>query len=141
MRTYPKFLYVSLLLILVGAVSLNISQAGGAMANTVTVTEKDNNKTVELNKGNLLAVVLEFSPGTGYSWQIAENDPKLLDPQGEPAISGGSEQKSMPGSSEQATFLFKALKSGTTVIVLHHKRIWEKGKEPLKVFSVTVKIK
>ena len=141
MRTYPKFLYVSLLLILVGAGSLSISQAGGAMATTVTVTEKDNNSAVELKKGDILAVVLEFSPGTGYSWQIAKNDPKLLDPQGEPAISGGAEQKSMPGSSEQATFLFKALKNGTTVIALHHKRIWEKEKEPLKVFSITVKIK
>lgn len=141
MRTYPKFLYVSLLLLLVGAGSLTISQACGAMATTVTVTEKDNNKTVELNKGDFLAVVLEFSPGTGYSWQIAKNDANLLDPQGEPAIAGGAEQKSMPGSSEQATFLFKALKNGTTVIALHHKRIWEKEKEPLKVFSITVKVK
>ena len=141
MRTYSKFLYISLLWILVGACSLNISQAGGAMVTTVTVTEKDNNSTVELKKGDILAVVLEFSPGTGYSWQIAKNDANLLDPQGEPAISGGTEQKSMPGSGEQATFLFRALKSGTTVIALHHKRIWEKEKEPLKVFSITVKIK
>ncbi len=141
MRTYRKFLYIPLLLILVGAGSLNVSQAGGAMATTVTVTEKDNNKTVELNKGDFLAVVLEFSPGTGYSWQIAENDVNLLDPQGEPAISGGTEQKSMPGSGEQATFLFRALKNGTAVMAFHHKRIWEKEKEPLKVFSITVKIK
>jgi predicted secreted protein len=140
MRTYLKFLYVSLLLILVGAFALNNSQASADMR-TVTVTEKDNNSTVELNRGDLLEVILEFSPGTGYSWQIAKNDANLLEPQGEPTISGGTEQKNMPGAAEQATFRFRALKSGTTVIALQHKRPWEKEKEPHKVFSITVNIK
>ena len=56
---------------------------------TVTVTEKDNNSKVELNKGDTLAVIFDFSPGTGYSWQIAKNDVNVLEPEGEPVISGG----------------------------------------------------
>ena len=140
MRIYQKFMYVSLLLLLVGGFFLNNSQASGAIP-AVTVTEKDNNGTVEIKKGDLLAVVLKFSPGTGYSWQVAKNDPKLMEPQGEPVISRGTGQESMPGVSEQATFLFKAVNSGTAVIEFHHNRLWEKEKEPLSVFSITVKIK
>ena len=144
MRTYLRFLYVSLVFVLVMAFPLKNAQGSGKVEGgmpNMTVTEKDNNSTVELSKGDVLAVMLEFSPGTGYSWQIVKNDANLLEPQGEPAISAGTEQRNMPGAAEQATFRFRALKSGTTVIALHHKRPWEKEKEPLKVFSITVKIK
>ncbi len=142
MRTYEHFLYLSL--VLAGAFAPNNGLASDkvtAPMRTVTVTEKDNNSAVELNKGDTLAVILDFSPGTGYSWQIAKNDANVLEPEGKPVLSGGTEQKNMPGGGEQATFRFKALNSGMTVIALHHKRPWEKGKEPLKVFSITVNIK
>ncbi len=138
MRTYKNLLYVSLFLVLVGAFLLNNYKVAGAVG-TVTVTEKDSKSTVELNRGDILAVILEFSPGTGYSWQIAKNDANLLEPQGESNISGGTEQKSMPGAAEQATFRLKALKSGTASVEFHHKRVWEK--EPFAVFSITVKIR
>jgi inhibitor of cysteine peptidase len=144
MKTYLRFLYVSLVIVLVMAFPLKNAQGGGKVEGgmpNMTVTEKENNSTVEVNKGDVLAVMLEFSPGTGYSWQIVRNDSKLMEPQGEPVFSGGPEQQKLVGGKEQATFSFKAVNSGTGVIELQHKRGWEKEKEPLKVFSITVKIK
>jgi len=144
MRTYEYFIYVSLFLVVVGAFALNNGLASdrvmGAMR-IVTVTGKEHNSTVELNKGDTLVVILDFSPGTGYSWQMARNDTDLLEPEGKPAIAAGTDQKNIPGGGEQATFRFKAVNNGTTVMALHLKRPWEKVKEPLKVFSITVNIK
>ena len=65
-----------------------------AAMRTVTVTEKDNNSKVELNKGDTLAVILDFSPGTGYPWQIAKNDVNVLEPGGgNPSYPGGQSKK------------------------------------------------
>jgi predicted secreted protein len=44
------------------------------------------------------------------------------------------------GGSEVETFRFQAVNSGTDIIELQFKRAWEKEKEPLKNFLITVKI-
>jgi inhibitor of cysteine peptidase len=122
--------------------SLNNSQGDqtvqGEIKN-VTVTEKDNGSQFELNKGDLLTLRLESNPSTGYSWQIAGNDEKLMELMGKPT-SEAPERRLIVGGIEYRIFRFKALTGGTDILELQYKRIWEKEKEPLKTFRITVKI-
>ncbi len=122
--------------------SMNNPQGGqtvqGEIKN-ITVTEKENGSQLELKKGDLLTLKLESNPSTGYSWQISGNNGKLMELMGEPT-SEVPEGKLIPGGMAYEIFRFKAFASGTNVLDLHYKRIWEKGKEPLKTFRITVKI-
>ena len=115
-------------------------QRATGSGNDVVVTEKDNNRSIELKKGGVLLVQLEHNPGTGYSWQVARNNKKLLKLAGQTSVPVAGEKVTM-GGSEVETFRFQAVKSGTDVIELQCKRAWEKKKEPLKNFLITVKIK
>jgi len=115
------------------------SQVVQADMKNITVTEKDNGSRFELNRGEVLTLRLESSPGTGYSWHIAKNDGNLMEPMGEPTFET-PERKLIVGGIEYMVFRFKALASGTNVLELHYKRGWEKEKEPLKTFLITVKI-
>jgi inhibitor of cysteine peptidase len=140
-RSTYFFLGAVLFLLMVDC-SLNNSQGDqtvqGEIKN-ITVTEKGNGSQFELNKGDLLTLRLESNPSTGYSWQIAGNDEKLMELMGEPT-SETPERKLIVGGIEYRIFRFKALTRGTNVLELQYKRIWEKEKEPLKTFRITVKI-
>jgi inhibitor of cysteine peptidase len=140
-RSVYFFLGAVLSLLMVDG-SLNISRGDqtvqGEIKN-ITVTEKDNGSQFELKKGDVLTLRLESNPSTGYSWQIAGNDEKLMELMGKPT-SETPERKLIVGGIEYEIFRFRALASGTNVLELCYKRIWEKEKEPLKTFRITAKI-
>jgi inhibitor of cysteine peptidase len=144
MKTQFNFFFLSLVLALGIAVSSGNAEASDKVAGAVqdvTVTEKNNNGTLEVNRGDILAVRLESSPGTGYSWQIIRNDEKLMQQQGEPTLSTDPAQKVIMGGKEFTTFRFKATNSGMNVLELLYQRAWEKEKEPPKKFLIKVNIK
>jgi len=144
MKTQFNFFFLSLVLALGIAVSSGNAEASDKVAGAVqdvTVTEKNNNGTLEVNRGDILAVRLESSPGTGYSWQIIRNDEKLMQQQGEPTLSTDPAQKVVMGGKEFTTFRFKATNSGMNVLELLYQRAWEKEKEPPKKFLIKVNIK
>ena len=108
-------------------------------SHTMTLTEKDNGTQVQVTHGNIVTVRLEAIPGTGYSWQITENNPVLLKPLGK---SEYEESKSeLIGGIEHQIFRFKAVSPGTSLLKLLYYRAWEKGKAPEKSFQITVEIR
>jgi inhibitor of cysteine peptidase len=144
MKAQVNFFYFSLVLAFGIAVSLSNAEGSDKVAGAmqdVTVTEKNNNGTIEINKGDILVVRLESSPGTGYSWQVVKNDEKLMQLQGEPTLSTGPEQKVVMGGKEFTTFRFKARNSGTNVLELLYQRTWEKEKEHPKKILINVNIR
>lgn len=50
------------------------------------------------------------------------------------------ERKLIVGGIKYMIFRFRALTRGADILELQYKRIWEKEKEPLKTFRITVKI-
>jgi inhibitor of cysteine peptidase len=82
---------------------------------------------------------LGSNPSTGHSWQIAENDGKVMELMGEPTYET-PERKLIVGGIKYMIFRFRALTRGADILELQYKRIWEKEKEPLKTFRITVKI-
>lgn len=140
-RTIYSTVFIIALLVLSSCAQCN--QTGQPLminpSHNMTLTEKDNGAHVQVSNGDIVTVRLEAIPGTGYSWQIAENDPDLLKPLGKPEY---EESKSkLIGGVEYQIFRFKALFPGTTLLKLLYYREWEKGKAPEKSYQVTVEIR
>ena len=108
-------------------------------SHNMTLIEKDNGTHVQVSHGDIVTLRLEAIPGTGYSWQIAENNPELLKPLGKPEYE--ESKRKLIGGVEHQIFRFKAVSPGTTILKLLYYREWEKGKAPEKTYQVTVEIR
>ena len=102
------------------------------------LTLKDDGRKVEIRKGQVLAVDLEGNPTTGYTWEAQDLDTGIIQQQGNPAYQSRSDLIGSPGVQK---FTFKAVGAGKTTLKMIYHRPWEKGKEPLKVFSVSITVR
>ena len=112
-----------------------------AMANSldnVTATDLDNGGKVQIKVGGILTLRLEAIPGTGYSWEVVQNNLNLLKPLGESKFEETESGKL--GAVEYQIFHFRALAPGTNILKLHYVRKWEKEAIPIKIYSITVQI-
>lgn len=116
------------------------SPGGGSVpANTITVTEADNQHAVTMASGDRLVVSLASTPGTGFGWKVAQLDDKVLRQAGAPELIGAS--KPMPGAPATQVFHFVAAGSGTAALELDYVRPWEKGAAPARTFSLGVTVR
>lgn len=111
------------------------SPAGG---NPTVLTDADNGKTVELNPGQKLTVILEGNPTTGYTWQVEPGESGPLKQVGEPQFEPSS---SALGAGGKMSLQFEAASAGETLLKLVYRRPWEQGVPPEKTFEVKVIIK
>ena len=114
-------------------------QAVQSTPRNITATEKDSGSRLELHRDDVLTVRLECIPGTGYSWRISKNDAAVMKPPDKAEYERPDTKKAL-GAVEYGIFRFKALAKGTNVLELQYRRTWEKDKEPLKTFRITVRI-
>lgn len=105
----------------------------------MTVTDEDHGREVSISRGATLIVRLEGTPGTGYAWRIAQNDPDYLKAQGEAVFEKPKGERA--GETEQQVFRFTARASGSTALKLDYVRGWEKGVAPVKTYSIKVNIR
>jgi inhibitor of cysteine peptidase len=106
----------------------------------IRLTEKDGQ--AEVKTGQTFTINLEGNPTTGYTWEPAEMDEKLLAREGEAEFR--SEKKNgeqVVGAGGVITLRFKALAPGSTTLKLVYLRPWEKSDPPLKTFEMAVTIK
>ncbi len=127
----------STLMILIPLVGM-LSACQSGSANTVTITEQDAGKTVELKTGDTLIVTLEGNMTTGFSWIPATQNPVLLKQVGDVAVTPVSNALGAPG---KIVLNFKATQTGQTTLHLDYKRSWEENVAPVKTFEVTVTVK
>ncbi|MDO8557707.1 MAG: protease inhibitor I42 family protein [bacterium] len=127
-------LFVSVLfLALLSICSFSIASEPG----TALVTEADNGKTVEVAKGSFLVIELPGQPGTGYSWQLAEYDKRLLEFVGKNLR---EPEQGYPNMKTVEIFRLKAKKKDSCVVELEYRRPFGKQKSPTRSFRVTVRI-
>jgi predicted secreted protein len=115
-----------------------LSACASDSANTITITEQDAGKTIELNAGDTLLISLEGNMTTGYSWIPAPQTPVLLEQVGDIAVTPDSDAVGAPGT---LVLTFKTTETGQTTLHLDYKRSWEENVEPEKTFEVTVIVK
>ncbi|MBN1631396.1 MAG: protease inhibitor I42 family protein [Thermoleophilia bacterium] len=113
-------------------------EAEPADAPTFTLDEEDDGSTVTVEAGDIVDVVLEGNPTTGYGWTVdlSTEDAAILEQVGEPTYVPDSE---LVGAGGTYTFRFRALAVGEATLVLNYARPWE-SVPPLKTFSVTVAV-
>lgn len=109
---------------------------GCAAGLTHQVTEKQNGSQIKVKLGDKLRVALAGNPTTGYAWEIAENNPKLLALQGE--VEYQAEKTNLVGSGGTFLFTFKAIAKGNTSLKLIYRRPFEKDVSPIRDFQLTI---
>ena len=104
------------------------------MPDSITITDKDNSRSVNLSPGTTLVVALDENPTTGFNWHLqpyAENILKLESDDyslGKGAVGGGGIRR----------FQFRATTKGHAAIRLRYRRSWESPEEFAKEFAVDV---
>ena len=123
-----------LLTVLVLAIGCSISKE-------VKVVASDSDNQVELKKGQTLVITLESNPTTGYQWEVIKNEESVLQQKGKAEFkSSNTGNRPSSGKSGTETFRFEAQSPGKGTLKLVYHRPWEKEVEPLKTFTLQVKV-
>jgi inhibitor of cysteine peptidase len=111
--------------------------AGCGQRGPILVTEQDSGSTIELRSGDVLELVLDGNPTTGFTWQMDPVDTRVL-------LQIGSEFKpdtNLTGSGGKFTWHFKAVNSGQTLLRLVYHRPFEQGVPPARIFETTIVVR
>jgi inhibitor of cysteine peptidase len=128
---------VMLVLTLLATAMLDAASAT-ADEKTVTLTVKDKATELRLTKGDTFELKLQMQGGTGYTWQVAKDDQKILKSKGEPTTEAMGDAK--PGGPQLRVFRFQAVAGGTCELELHYRRPFEKDKPPEKTYKLTIQV-
>jgi inhibitor of cysteine peptidase len=104
---------------------------------TQIFTQEHNNTTHIIYVGDIVQVVLEGNPTTGFTWEVAETDERLLALQGEAEYQS---EKNIPGSGGVFTFTFLAQASGGVELKLIYHRTFEEGIAPEREYTLILDI-
>lgn len=140
---YPKYSRVHLIgLLLLLAVNLLIACSTTPMASskssTVRLTEADDQRSIELRRGDRLEITLPANPTTGFQWEIKAVNTDILHSIGEPKFEPSS---NAVGSGGRVTLSFEVKGTGQTKLELIHHRPFEKNVPPIQTFVVNVSVK
>ena len=92
------------------------------MADTVTLTEADQGRSINLRTGESATIDLPENATTGYRWAVDRADSSLVSVQDGPARPSTS---GAIGSGGRRSFIITAIAPGTTELVLKRWRSWE----------------
>ncbi|MCD6594415.1 protease inhibitor I42 family protein [bacterium] len=128
MKIYP---IICLFLILLAVL-------GGCKSSSkyVVLDGSKNGQTIKLQKGQFLVVKLKGNPTTGYIWEQS-GECELLHRIKESEFEPESNLIGAPGTQ---TLAFRTVNTGRESLELVYHRPWEKGKEPIKTFSITIEV-
>ena len=97
-----------------------------------SLTEADNERTVDLRVGESVRLTLPENATTGYRWTVDHFDREVVDPTGsEPHYAGGA-----VGSAGNVTFDFTAKKAGRGEVALKYWRHFEGEGSVVKRFRI-----
>ena len=114
-----------------------VSPTSAAPTANVIVSQADQGKTVTLKVGQVLLVLLDGNPSTGYSWEVVKGDSPVLEQVGEADV---APQGNMPGSPARIGLRLRAIREGRQALQLIYHRIWEKDVPPLQTLNLTVEV-
>lgn len=122
MKTKTTIVFIGLVLIAAIAagtvLAVTLSEKPAVKPATVYVTQDQNGTIVHMKKGDLLNVTLQDFGDGGYTWMIKSIDITML--RQDTQFTWGS--SGMLGDFGKDTFMFTALKTGSTTLSLECKR-------------------
>ena len=105
-----------------------------------TLTEKNRYAKVDLRPGEKLLLQLPANPSTGYTWVLGSKEDSKLRMDGKAGYEADDKNDQVIGGGGIMTFTFVAYEPGDVEVVLNYVRPFEKGRNPEKTFSFTVRI-
>ena len=115
---------------------------GCSTSKEIKVVASLSGSQVELKKNQTLVITLESNPTTGYQWEVIENEESVLQQKGKAEFkSSNTGNPPSSGKSGTETFRFYAQSPGNGNLKLVYHRPWEKEVEPLKTFTLKVKVR
>lgn len=107
----------------------------------IPVNAEQNNSTLEIKVGDVLAIELEANPSTGYAWEVENLNTVILEQIGEVEFIQKKTDDEMTGAAESEVIRIKAVATGETALKLIYHRSFEKGVDPLETFYLNVVVK
>jgi inhibitor of cysteine peptidase len=129
-------IFVALFLLFV----LGVGIAYG-VAREITVGMENNNNSLKVKKGNILAVSLEANASTGYTWDVSAVKKRILQYKGKKYIQPAETGTPIVGASGKEVLRFKAVRRGTSTIKLIYHQPWDKKAKPAKTFTIKVTVR
>ena len=126
------FILISLILIL--------TSFACSISSKTTLTEKDNNVSVNLKSGDEFQVKLESNQTTGYSWALSEKTDSKIILIMSSEYETSSKDKNIEGAGGFEILTFKAANPGQTKLILEYVRPWEEGVEPTNIYILGIKV-
>jgi inhibitor of cysteine peptidase len=112
--------------------------AGCSQRGPILVTEQDSDSTIELRSGDVLELVLDGNPTTGFTWEMDPVDTGVLLQISEPEFKPDT---NLTGSEGKFTWRFEAVNSGQTLLRLVYHRPFEQGVPPARIFEATIMVR
>jgi inhibitor of cysteine peptidase len=123
--------------LLILSLALLLAACAPIQPHAVLLDAGDSGGSVALEPGQLMSVVLEANPTTGYRWDPIDLDEAVLT-----QVSGefNPPASDAVGASATQTLIFRAVAPGATTLTLGYARPWEEGVEPAQTFTVGVQV-
>jgi predicted secreted protein len=115
----------------------------------IVLTGKDNDTRINVKLSQVLLIVLEAQPGTGYTWQAARtgkllgtieklNAREIQELMKDGSLASESNQ-GVPGSPEEQVFRLTPIARGVAMLELRYVRVWEPEKAA-RTFRLTLQV-
>jgi inhibitor of cysteine peptidase len=111
----------------------------GCGSNDTNVTAANNGQPATVHVGGKVVVELDANPSTGFTWDVAALDTKILTQVGQAEFKSASTTP-MPGQGGTQTLRFQAIAPGTTTLKLIYHRPFDQTTPPAQTFSVQVTV-
>lgn len=105
-------------------------------AQTVQLSEADDDRAITLRVGDTLEVNLPGNPSTGYGWQAMPSPSPILEPISEPAFRPDG---SGIGAGGRVTLRYRASLAGVLELALAYRRPFE-NQPPARMFTIRVTV-
>lgn len=98
---------------------LALSLLTGCISKEIKLGAGDNDRQIKLDKGQILVVTLEANPSTGYMWEVAELDTRIMHQIGQTEF---QPESNLLGAKGMQTLRFEAANIGQTPLKLVYHR-------------------
>lgn len=108
-------------------------------ASVKRLTMQDNNSKITLKKGEIIEIVLESNPSTGFAWSTGPDAGKLLQQQGAAQFQSSDPRPGITGAGGTETFYFQTVEVGSGSFALAYQRGFETA-DPNQLFLIEVEV-
>ena len=111
----------------------------GCSPTTITINENNLKEKYSLRKSDIIEVILNANPSTGYKWEIVSINTTKVKTVDE-TYTAKVANENIGGSGGSKIYLFEAINRGDTIIKLKYSRPFEKDLPPKKQFEINLEI-